>query len=465
MIYLAGLNHRTAPLELREKFHLPEKQLPEALVSLSSCRGVSEAVIISTCNRTELVLNAAGEAEGAEAVAGFIAALRPQAPNLLNQHGYTHSGTQAVRHIFRVASSLDSMILGEPQILGQVKAAYAAARAAGTVGAALSGLMQKSFACAKRVRSETQISRSPVSIASAATDLAGQIFGELEEKSVLVLGAGKMGALTTRHLVSRGVKRVCVANRTYEVGLKLAREFGGEVLPFDEFVSRLSTMDVLIVSTAAREYVLNIAQAPEILKARRHRPLFIVDLSVPRNVDPAMNTVNNIFLYDVDSLKDLTETGKSERRAEAVRAESLIEEELVRYATWVKSDQVKPTILDLRRKYRDLAGMEMEKLRSRMGEMSPDQARALDEGVSAIVNKMLHAPTAELKGLLKEKNGFHMVELARKLFRLDGSEPASIGGANPEEIHGKTDRDPPDSESSSTSRVGDIPTRGGETSR
>jgi glutamyl-tRNA reductase len=422
MLYLLGLNHRSAPIEVRERLYFPREELVRHLPELVATSDVTEAMIVSTCNRTEVITSARRPEEAASAIRRFIEKRRPAESELLDQHAYRAAEMEVARHVFRVASSLDSMVLGEAQILGQVKSAYAAAQEAGTIGPALSGLMQRAFTCAKRVRTDTKIAKNPVSIAYAAADLAEKIFGALEGHPIMILGAGEMGTLTARHLIRKGVDLVLVSNRTYQDAVDLARELDGEAIGFDQFLECMARADVVIASTAAPHYILKADQAQGIMKARRRRPLFIVDLAVPRNVDPALNDVDNIFLYNVDDLQAVADAGMAERQREAARAEELIEEELRGYAVWIRGIAAQPTIVDLRRRFHEVASSELRRLRSRLGDLQPVQEEAVGNLLRCVINKLLHAPTVELKQALRSQDGHDLVILARRLFDLGEAE-------------------------------------------
>ena len=423
MLYLLGVNHRSAPIEIRERLHFPREELVKALPDLAGRSSLSEAMIVSTCNRIEVIAAASSAAAASAAVLEFLSSRRPAEVASLEAHAYSMLDLDAVRHVFRVASSLDSMIVGEPQILGQVKDAYAAAVEAGTAGPTLAALMQRAFACAKRVRTDTQIAKNPVSIAYAAAELAEKIFGTLEGRTVMVLGAGEMSELAARHLMKAGVRGVFVANRTYHKALEMAREFQGEAINFDRFLEFLPRVDIVISSTAAPHYILKAEHGPIIMKARRHRPLFVVDIAVPRDVDPALNDLDNLFLYNIDDLQTVVDAGMAERMREAAVAEEMIEEEVRSYASWIRSLAVKPTIVDLRRRFQEVAEAEMKRLRGRLGGLDARQEQAVAELVNSIVNKLLHPPTAELKRALENPNGSDLVNLARRLFDLGEARP------------------------------------------
>ena len=443
MLYLLGLNHRSAPIEVRERLHFTKDELARILPDLVVPPAVAEAMIISTCNRTEFVAAVKGTEEAAGAVHSFLERRRPAEVEAVDRHAYTLVELDAVRHLFRVAASLDSMILGEPQILGQVKEAYATAVEAGTAGPALAALMQRAFSCAKRVRTDTQIAKNPVSIAYAAAELAEKIFGSLEGRTIMILGAGEMSELAARHLLKAGVRSVFVANRTYHKALELAREFNGEAVNFDRFLDYLPNVDIVISSTAAPHYILKAEQGPAIMKARRHRPLFVVDIAVPRDVDPALNDLDNLFLYNIDNLQSVVDAGMAERLREAAVAEELIDQEVRAYAAWLRSLAVKPTIVDLRRRFQQVAESEVRRLQGKLGGLDAKQQQAVQELVQAIINKLLHPPTTELKRALENPDGFDLVAMARRLFDLGEAEMQVPGEAGAREAGGPPPDPPP----------------------
>ncbi len=426
MLYLLGVSHRSAPVELRERLHFSAQEIRDLLPELCGSAGVQEAVILSTCNRTELLLSCASPQEGAAATDALLNRARRSVVGSLDQIAYRLEEHDAVRHLFRVAASLDSMIIGEPQILGQAKEAYALASGAGTVGPVLSGLMQRAFACGKKIRTDTGISRHPVSLAYAAAGLAEQIFGSLRGRSIMVLGAGKMGKLTARHLAVKGVKEILVASRTFDHARRTAEELGGQAIAFDDLIGRSDQVDVMIVSTAAPIHILKREHGPGLMKARRHRPIFIIDLAVPRNVDPALNDLDNLFLYNVDDLQAVADEGREERIKEARLAEEIVEQETASYFKWVRSLDVQPTIVELRRRFQQVAGEEFQKRRSRFVFLDAEQERAISGLLEAVVNKLLHAPTVTLKRALQERDGTDLVAHTRRLFDL-GDEDGTGG--------------------------------------
>ncbi len=334
-LVLTGLSHHTAPVDVREKLAIPEGLLSEALAELRAQPGVDEAVILSTCNRVELAVTAP-HGDPAGAIDQFLAGFRGLDLATLDRHLYRHGDEDAIRHIFRVAASLDSMVLGEPQILGQLKAAYNAAKETGAVHGYLEAVLTRAFNVAKRVRSETEIGRSAVSVSYAAIELARQIFGHLDDKRVLLVGAGKMSELAARHLRRAGCARIFVTNRTVERALEMAALVEGEVISYATFGQRLAEMDIVLTSSGAPDYLLRRDQMKQVLDRRRNRPMFLIDIAVPRNIDPEVNQLDNVFLYDIDDLGRAVEENRKARRKEAQQAEQIIEEEIRRLVERLK---------------------------------------------------------------------------------------------------------------------------------
>ena len=413
---LVGLSHHTAPIEVRERLHFPEKDLPAALHALVERDAVEEAIILSTCNRVEILARLADDADARSLLGDFLSRQRRVPRDLLDKHLYHHSQREAVRHIFRVAASLDSMIVGEPQVLGQVKAAYATGRAVGTVGGILDAVLAHAFATAKKVRTETGVAASAVSVSYAAVELARKIFGSLEGKTVFLIGAGKMSELAARHLRRSGARAIFVANRTLARAEELAKELGGETVRFDELLSFISRADIVISSTGAPVYIIKKEHGARFLAERRNRPMFFIDIAVPRDIDPALNKLNNIFLYDIDDLQQVVEANLRQRRREALRAEEIVEREVDRLLGRLKRLEVAPTIAALQKHLHGLRQQELE--RARLRDLSPEQRTAVEEMTRRLINKILHGPIAELKRLPQEPNGLKLTEFARRLFRL-----------------------------------------------
>lgn len=413
---LVGLSHHTAPIEVRERLHFPEKDLPAALHALVERDAVEEAIILSTCNRVEILARLADDADARSLLGDFLSRQRRVARDLLDKHLYHHSQREAVRHIFRVAASLDSMIVGEPQVLGQVKAAYATGRAVGTVGGILDEVLAHAFATAKKVRTETGVAASAVSVSYAAVELARKIFGSLEGKTVFLIGAGKMSELAARHLRRSGARAIFVANRTLARAQELAKELGGETVRFDELLSFVSRADIVISSTGAPVYIIKKEHGARFLAERRNRPMFFIDIAVPRDIDPALNKLNNIFLYDIDDLQQVVEANLRQRQREALRGEEIVEREVDRLLGRLKRLEVAPTIAALQEHLHGLRQQELE--RARLRDLSPKQRTAVEEMTRRLVNKILHGPIAELKRLPQEPDGLKLTEFARRLFRL-----------------------------------------------
>ncbi len=410
---IVGLSHKTAPIEVRERVAFAEDALVPSLQRLLDVPGVGEAMIVSTCNRVE-VYAAVDEEEAVERVRRFLIDER-QLPGGLRAHLYAHDGHEALRHLFRVASSLDSMVVGESQILGQVKEAYAIALEAGTLGPILQRAVPRAFQLAKRVRTETDVARASASIASAAVDLAKQIFGELEGRHVLVVGAGKMGDLSARHLKAAGIGELSVVNRTEARAVELAARLGGKAARWDELERLLTKVDIVLCSTGATEPVLRRDQIARVMKARKGRWLFLIDIAVPRDVDPDAGSVENVYLYDVDTLEKVVAQNREKRASEATEAEAMVDAELKRYQEHELSLGAVPTIKLLRARFLEVAGAEVERTAARLGDKERASLQAMAD---AIVNKLLHVPLTRLKKEAAENPDSELPALVRALFDL-----------------------------------------------
>ena len=415
---VSGLNHVTAPVDVRERLALPEEQVREILTDLSG-RGVfGEVMIVSTCNRVEVYGVAEAPGEARQVAFDRLGAHRGLLLRDLEPLLYTKTEGEAVRHVFRVAASLDSMMVGEPQILGQVKEAFALAQSAGTVGPLLHGLMAQAFGVAKKVRTETEVGRHAVSVSFAAVELARKIFGGLLGKAVLLVGAGEMAELAAKHLVEQGVLPVYVANRTLERGQELARLLGGTAVPYDELHTVMASVDIVIASTAAPEPIIRAADVQLVLHARRARPLFFIDIAVPRNVEPAVNDLDNAFCYDVDDLRSVVNSNLRERQREAQRAEALVTREVERFAARLKELEVAPTIASLRDKLEAIRRAEVDKALARLGGADEETRRVMEALSQSIVNKILHAPMVKLRDSSRTGHGHSWTELISELFGL-----------------------------------------------
>jgi glutamyl-tRNA reductase len=398
---LIGVNYKTAPIELRERIAISREDLPETTRALAAVPGVSECMIVSTCNRVELL--AAVESPDAD-LTGFLHRHFGLDPAVLQPHIYQQRDRDAVRHLFRVAASLDSMVVGEPQILGQVKEAFAVARASGTVAGQLEHLLQSAFAAAKKVRSETEIGSSSVSIASVAVDLARKIFGSLQGRTVFLVGAGKMSELAARHLVQQGAGTILVTNRTQERARLMAEEFNGRVIPFDQLYDAVSEADIVISSTGAPHPIFRREHGQAFMHRRRNRPMFFIDIAVPRDVDPAMGKLEGVFVYDIDDLQAVAAAHMAERGRVASDAESLIAREVERFQQRQRTVNVAPAIVALQQQAEEIRKAELRRVQSRLGSLSPDQVAAVEALTRGLVNKFLHPPMQALKQAAREGN-------------------------------------------------------------
>lgn len=416
---IIGVNHLSAPIEVRERLAIPESQLPDAVRMLVQQPGVEEGMVLSTCNRVELLTSANPGSD----LRGFLRVYFGVSPDSLNSHIYEFNQSEAVRHVFRVASSLDSMVVGEPQILGQVKEAYALARGLGAIHSALDILLSRAFAVAKRVRTETAIGSSTVSISSVAVQLAEKIFGSLKGRTIYVVGAGKMAELAVRHLMARGIANIIFSNRTHERALQLADAFGGQAVPFEELQQTADRADIVLTSTGAHEFIFRREHGERLLSRRRNRPMFFIDISVPRNVDPEMNRLDGMFVYDIDDLQSVAAGNSAERQKEAERAEKIIEAEVERFAARMKSLAVVPTILSIQEQCETIRQAEMDKIRGKLGHLSPDQEAAIDTMTKGIVNKMLHTPITTLKSSASEPEASTIHDIIRRIFNLNSGKP------------------------------------------
>lgn len=419
-LWLVGLSHHSAPVEVRERLAFENGTASGAMRHLVEIPGIDEGALISTCNRVELF--ACGDSSRAESerIRAFLATERGLPVGDFVRHLYVHEDRAAIRHLFRVASSLDSMVVGEPQILGQLKQFYQLATESGTAGMVLHRAFHKAFSAAKRVRSETGVGAKSVSVSSVAVDLATQIFESLGDKTAMLIGAGKISELTARHLRSRTIGAMIFANRTFDHAVDFAREFRGTPVPFEDFHRYLRLADVVIASTAAEGYLLSPEAIQEALRERGHRPMFLIDLGVPRNFDPRINEIENVYLYDLDDLQSVIRDNRGERGREAERAEEIIEEEVETFWKWFQSLDVVPTIVKLRSRVEEIRRQELERTLASLPGLDSDARRAVEAMSEAIVNKILHPPVSRLKQ--QEAAESEDVVAARRLFGLDDDE-------------------------------------------
>mgnify|MGYP001493726602 CR=1 FL=1 len=419
MIVLVGLNHKTAPLSVRERLFAGCEQKANLLDELSAIDGVVEILHLSTCNRVELVAAVQDTPQILEAIKSFLA----HSGNLTAQEAaaclYAYQNEEAIRHLFRVASSLDSLVMGEAQILGQVKEAFRRAMAENYTGIALNRLMHRAFRTAKRVRTETGIAANPVSVSFAAVELAKKIFGTLAAKKVLVIGAGEMAELTVTHLIGNGVEDITVANRTVALAEVLAEKYHGKAIGLAGLNEALCDADIVISSTGAPEYIITEEMIRNCLRKRKNRLLFLIDIAVPRDIDPAADNIGNVYLYNIDNLQDIVDENIKNRHREALKAEGIVEEEVAQYSKWLKELKVVPTIVSLRSKAESIVRMEMVKAQNWMSKFENGDREKVEALVNGIVNKILHAPVVVMKEESAEYNSQDIVAAVRQLFRLD----------------------------------------------
>lgn len=418
-IGLIGLNHKTASVEVRECLAFSADDGPLALEALKSLPAIGEALLLSTCNRVEVLFTTTDPDRAVSQIEGFIARFKHQDPAVFGPALYRLFGDEAVRHVFRVASSLDSMMVGEPQILGQIKDAFRQAAGHKTSGVILNRLMHRAFFVAKRVRSETGIGDHAVSISFAAIELGRKIFGTLEGKAVLLIGAGEMAELAVEHLIRLRAGQISVANRTFERAVALARRFNGRALRFDDLIDGLKDTDIIISSTGSPDFVLLRDQVRGVLKQRKNRPLFFIDIAVPRDIDPAINTLDNAYVYDIDDLKGVIEDNIADRHKEAAKAERIVDEAIVHFNNWLESLDVVPTIVALQKKLSDMAEAEVKKTLSGLNHLGPEDAEALHRMGRALVKKFLHDPAMFLKSDIGHGNKATYIDIARRVFNLD----------------------------------------------
>ncbi len=426
MIVLVGVSHRTAPLEVREGLAFPKDRMAEALLRLREEAELDEAMILSTCNRVEIYARGRATVNGpapdaAARIESFLARFHGRPPDSLGDAVYRMAGEDAIRHAFRVAASLESMVVGEPQILGQVKEAYHAAESAGTLGATLNALRNRSLAAAKRARTETGIGHNAVSIAHVAVELAKKIFGDLGDKNVLLVGAGKMSELAARTLVRTGARATVLGGRTFERATELAAALGGRAAPLESLRAELAAADIVISGTGAAGLVIHrddVVAARKDRRGRHRRPLFLIDIAVPRDIESSVGKLGGVFLYDLDDLRAVAESNLRERMKEASAAEALVDREVHQFLDWLKARDAVPLVVALRQRAEDIRRGELDKARRRMGPLTPQQEEALDAATTAIVNKLLHSPMVHLKEAAQNGHGPEHVSLIRKLLGL-----------------------------------------------
>jgi glutamyl-tRNA reductase len=422
-IIVIGLNHKTAPVQIREKLAFQsEDTIRKALKQLIQLEGINETLIFSTCNRVEIYIysDKADKDSIVNRVKNFLSDFHHIEIRDFENYLYIYKNKETVEHLFKVTSSLDSMILGEPQITGQVKDSYEIALSERTTSLILNHLMNRALFTAKRVRNETRIGENPVSVSYAAVGLIKKVFDELSRKTVLLVGAGEMAELALKHLIGIGINNIYVINRTYERAKELAKDFNGVALPFDNLKELLTKVDIVICSTGAPNYVITFQMIKEIMPLRKYKPLFFIDISVPRNIDPSINEIDNVYLYNIDDLQDVVDSNLLERKKESDKALKIVKEETEKFMQWLSSLQSVPLIISIRNKAEEVRQQELEKFKARFKELSPEVLNSVDYLTQSIINKIMHSPTVALKNNCDNKE--ILIFAARRLFGIDTEE-------------------------------------------
>ncbi len=414
-----GMNHETAPVELRELVAFGGHNIDEVMNSFRGIENIKEFMVLSTCNRVEILFTTDMEKEAKESVIEFLSHISGLKKEELGQTLYIYDNQEAIRHIFRVGASLDSMIVGEPQILGQVKDAYRIATEHKSSSIILNRLMHRTFSLAKKIRTETDISGSAVSISFAAVELGKKIFGDLQGKKVLLIGAGEMAELAARYLLNNRIAKILVTNRTFSRAVELADHFKGKAISFDEIDDQLLEADIVITSTASPEPIISLNQVKKTMRGRKNRPLFFIDIAVPRNVQPQVNGIENVFVYDIDDLKGIIEINLSKRKGEAVKAERMVDEEVIKFGEWLKTLDIVPTIVALQDKCEKIRQIELKKTLSTLEDLTPGQRKGLENLTTSITKKILNDPILFLKRKEDRASRNLYLDVARKLFHLE----------------------------------------------
>jgi len=414
-----GMNHETAPVELRELVAVGEHTIDEVMGTIRTIKDIKETIVLSTCNRVEILFTTDNEKGATESVIDFLCRYSQISREKLLPILYIYNDQEAIRHIFRVGASLDSLIIGEPQIIGQVKEAYRIALDHKSSSVILNKLMHKTFSLAKKIRTETEISGSAVSISFAAVELGKKIFGDLEGKKVLLIGAGEMAELAATYLVHNRVDKIKVANRTFRRAVEIADQFHGETISFEEIGDQLLHVDIVIASTSSPEPIISSDQVKKAMKGRKNRPLFFIDIAVPRNVEPRVNEIENAFVYTIDDLKGIIESNLSKRKDEAVKAERMVDEEVIKFSEWLKTLDVVPTIVALKEKCKKIRQIELKKTLSNLGNLTPEQRKRVENLALSITKKVLNDPIVFLKGKENRSSRNLYLDITQKLFNLD----------------------------------------------
>ncbi|MCI0183210.1 glutamyl-tRNA reductase [Sulfoacidibacillus ferrooxidans] len=418
-ILLMGLNYRTAPVEIREQFSVSEVALEQTLSDLAAMPGIAEATIVSTCNRTEVYVVTNDRVRGEQSIRLLLSRISGLSINMFKPYLYTVADQAAVLHLYHVVTGLDSMVVGETQILGQVRQAYLSAQESAVTNVVLNQLFRSAVSLGKRVQTETAIGQSAVSVSYAAVSLTKKVFDSLSHKTVLVIGAGKMSDLTLTHLAAQGVDKILVANRTVERAQEMAQKFGGIAYSMEQLREALLQADIVISSTGSKEYVLTYSLMNELMKHRKQRPLFCIDIAVPRDIDPTLGRIGNVYVYDIDDLQGVVATNVSLRKQESIRVEQMIEEEAQAFGRWQSEQAVVPLIADIRKKAMLVQESVMESLLNKLPELDERQTKVLQKHTMSIVNQMLREPISQMKEMALEPNAAESMSVFARLFGVE----------------------------------------------
>ena len=418
-LILVGVNHKTTPVEIREKLAFTKGKIEESVDRLLNFPDIIEHTILSTCNRVEIYARANGQNSAIQSIKQFICDFHGLSAVQLEEHFYSYSNEAAIEHLFRVSSSLDSMILGEAQILGQVKDAYSLAKDLRSTGLVLNQLFEKAFSIAKKVREETGIAERSVSISSAAVELAQKIFDDLENHTVMLVGTGEMAELAAKHLISYGVKTVYVTSRTYERAANLARTLNGTALDFEAFKNELYRADIVITSTSASSFIITKDMVEKAIHERKNKPIFFIDIAVPRDIEPDVNDLENVYLYDIDDLHVVVSANMKEREKESENAMHLISQEVNKFNNWLGTLDAVPTIVEIRKRVENIGNQEMERTLKKIPHLSEEDKKIIYQMKNSMINKILHKPTIKLKQKTQSEDGHIYLKAIRHLFHLD----------------------------------------------
>jgi glutamyl-tRNA reductase len=418
-LILVGVNHKTTPVEIREKLAFTKGKIEESVDRLLNFPDIIEHTILSTCNRVEIYARANGQNSAIQSIKQFICDFHGLSAVQLEEHFYSYSNEAAIEHLFRVSSSLDSMILGEAQILGQVKDAYSLAKDLRSTGLVLNQLFEKAFSIAKKVREETGIAERSVSISSAAVELAQKIFDDLENHTVMLVGTGEMAELAAKHLISYGVKTVYVTSRTYERAANLARALNGSALDFEAFKNELYRADIVITSTSASSFIITKDMVAKAIHERKNKPIFFIDIAVPRDIEPDVNDLENVYLYDIDDLHVVVSANMKEREKESETAMHLISQEVNKFNNWLGTLDAVPTIVEIRKRVENIGNQEMERTLKKIPHLSEEDKNIICQMKNSMINKILHKPTIKLKQKTQSEDGHVYLKAIRHLFHLD----------------------------------------------